>query len=97
MVGSCTPAWRPTGRGLARWWPVALVDVIAVVVLASPVGAGAATAMSTWRLVTGPAVPNGELYAVAGLGPSDVWAVGDHLPASAAGKTLTERWDGAAW
>lgn len=94
-VSAPASAREPAARGLARRWSAALAGVIAVLVLAAP--AGAATATSTWQVVAGPAVANGELYAVAGLGPFDVWAVGDHFTASAADKTLTEHWNGAAW
>lgn len=100
--------WRPAaaqafgapashGRRAARrgraWWPAAVAGVLAAAALTAP----AVAATPSWQVVAGPPVANGELLAVAGLGPADVWAVGDHVTAAAAYKPLAEHWNGTAW
>jgi hypothetical protein len=72
---------------------VALAGAVITAMLAVP----AAAATASWKVVASPVVPSGELLAVAGLGPADVWAVGDYFTTAQGYKTLTEHWDGTAW
>jgi hypothetical protein len=56
----------------------------------------AAPAVSGWRVVKAPKIPDGELLAVAGEASDDVWAVGDSS-ANADFLTLALHWDGTSW
>jgi hypothetical protein len=47
---------------------------------------------AVWRLVPGPAVPEGELSGVVGVSATEAWAVG-----RSGGRTLIARWDGVGW
>src|SRR5438105_728723 len=56
----------------------------------------ATPAASAWQVVKAPRVPWGELLAVGGSAPDDVWALGD---SSYHGNflNLAMHWDGTAW
>ena len=54
-----------------------------------------------WSIVSGPSLPagaTGDLSAIGGTGPDDLWAVGFQLSAEAAQESvLFEHFDGSAW
>lgn len=54
---------------------------------------------SVWSVVPSPNIGNGgnRLYAVDALASDNVWAVGSYAPDGMSDRTLTMRWDGAAW
>src|SRR5436190_18628615 len=86
--------------------PTWLGSVLAIVLLAAPLRAGAAgrpggsptTCDGSWSIVPSPNAVQSDniLRAVATIGPSDVWAVGLQLPHGLA-EPLAEHWNGTQW
>jgi len=53
---------------------------------------------STWQVVRTPDIPRSNLYGVAAVSTSDVWAVGDYFDATQAEfLTLAIHWNGSRW
>src|SRR5206468_1060229 len=54
---------------------------------------------TAWSVVTSPNQGTGanELFSVAVVNSSDVWAVGGYYPGTGNYQTLTEHWTGSAW
>jgi len=54
---------------------------------------------ATWTRYTGarPGINSSALWAVAGVSPTDAWAVGTYTDASNRSRTLIERWNGSTW
>src|SRR5207248_2162472 len=68
-----------------------LVPILLALALAPP----RAAASSGWEVVSSPAVPSGELLAVGGSSPTDVWAVGSWFkPSTSSFLSLAMHWDG---
>lgn len=86
---------------------VGVVVIMWVVLLSTPDGRPAsARAVPTpsphcggWSIVPSPNPTdyNNELYAVAAVSATDVWAVGESYPIHGPGGALIEHWNGTAW
>jgi hypothetical protein len=63
---------------------------------AAPSRSAAQPTAGTWRIVSSPSVPGGELMGVAALSGSDVWAVGSRS-VNGVFSPLAEHWNGSSW
>lgn len=54
---------------------------------------------SSWSVVKSPnnGMSNNELYAVAAVSASDIWAVGEYADSNGVPQPLTEHWNGSSW
>jgi hypothetical protein len=100
--GSSNEVMKVMNRKIA---PITLATSVAVLVslvvtagAAAP--AGAAPAGSPWSVMASPNPSSyaNQLYAVAAVSATDVWAVGDYVDtASGTRETLVEQWNGTSW
>src|SRR5207237_420517 len=76
-----------------------LTTVFTTLLLVAQVAQAAPLTCGTWSVVKSPNVGQGgnNLFGVAAVSASDVWAVGDHTVCCNSTKTLIEQWNGSSW
>ncbi len=76
-----------------------LTTAFTTLLLAAQVAEAAPLTCGTWSVVPSPNVGQGgnDLFGVAAVSASDVWAVGHYTVCCYSTRTLTEHWNGSSW